>query len=107
MEYTEDAFNVLGFLAQEKFDCYTLTAAVMTFGELKYSQKGRDEQAECQEVHQDSWAWKAATLCGVDPAAMIKAFCKPRIKVGTEWVTKGETLTTIFNPIETKGEILK
>ena len=21
---------------------------------------------------------------------MIKAFCKPRIKVGTEWVTKGE-----------------
>merc|ERR1719509_469363 len=23
--------------------------------------------------------------------AMIKAFCKPRIKVGTEWVTKGQT----------------
>merc|ERR1719186_2060920 len=22
---------------------------------------------------------------------MIKAFCKPRIKVGTEWVTKGQT----------------
>ena len=21
---------------------------------------------------------------------MIKAFCKPRIKVGTEWVTKGQ-----------------
>ena len=91
MEYTEDAFNVLGFLAQEKFDCYTLTAAVMTFGELKYAQKGRDEQAECQEVQQDGWAWKAAALCGVEPAAMIKAFCKPRIKVGTEWVTKGQT----------------
>ena len=35
MEYTEDAFTVLGFGNQEKFDCYTLTAAVMTFGELK------------------------------------------------------------------------
>ena len=35
MEYTEDAFNVLGFGNQEKFDCYTLTAAVMTFGEVK------------------------------------------------------------------------
>ena len=23
---------------------------------------------------------------------MIKAFCKPRIKVGTEWVTKGQTV---------------
>ena len=28
---------------------------------------------------------------GVNAAAMIKAFCKPRIKVGTEWVTKGQT----------------
>merc|ERR1712080_381067 len=28
--YTEDAFNVLGFGEQEKFDCYVLTAGVMT-----------------------------------------------------------------------------
>ena len=26
LEYTEDAFNVLGFSEQEKFDCYMLTA---------------------------------------------------------------------------------
>ena len=82
MDYTEDAFNVLGFGDQEKFDCYQLTAAVMTFGEVRYSQKGRDEQAQCEEVHQDSWAWKAATLCGIDPSAMVKAFCKPRINGG-------------------------
>merc|ERR1712088_400313 len=30
LEYTEDAFNVLGFSEQEKFDCYMLTSAVMT-----------------------------------------------------------------------------
>ena len=95
MEYTEDAFNVLGFGDQEKFDCYKLTAAVMTFGEVRYSQKGRDEQAQCEEVHQDSWAWKAATLCGIDPSAMVKAFCKPRIKVGTEWVTKGQNVEQV------------
>merc|ERR1712158_211926 len=28
---------------------------------------------------------------GVNAMVMIKAFCKPRIKVGTEWVTKGQT----------------
>merc|ERR1719154_84360 len=28
---------------------------------------------------------------GVNAMAMIKAFCKPRIKVGTEWVTKGQS----------------
>merc|ERR1711915_1078717 len=97
MEYTEDAFNVLGFEDQEKFDCYQLTAAVMTFGEVKYSQKGRDEQAECPEVHSGTWAWKAATLCGVDVSQMIKAFCKPRIKVGTEWVTKGQNIEQATN----------
>ena len=33
LEYTEDAFNVLGFEEWEKFDCYVLTAGVMTAGE--------------------------------------------------------------------------
>merc|ERR1712106_1039338 len=92
MEYTEDAFIVLGFEDQEKFDCYQLTAAVMTFGEVRYAQKGRDEQAECPDVHSGTWAWKAANLCGVEVSGMIKAFCKPRIKVGTEWVTKGQNI---------------
>ena len=39
---------------------------------------------------------------------MIKAFCKPRIKVGTEWVTKGEAqgfaklqIEDFFNPGQT------
>ena len=35
---------------------------------------------------------KAAAAFGVDPKALFKAFCKPRIKVGTEWVTKGQTV---------------
>ena len=97
MEYTEDAFNVLGFEDQEKFDCYQLTAAVMTFGEVRYQQKGRDEQAECGEVGRASWAGKAARLCGVEVSAMVKAFCKPRIKVGTEWVTKGQNVLQATN----------
>ena len=91
LEYTEDAFNVLGFSEQEKFDCYMLTAAVMTFGGVEYKTKGRDDQAECEQVGPDTFPGKAAALCGVDPFVMIKAFCKPRIKVGTEWVTKGQT----------------
>ena len=44
--YTEDAFNVLGFGAEEKFDCYVLTAGVMTCGGIVYETKGRDDQAE-------------------------------------------------------------
>jgi myosin heavy subunit len=99
LEYTDDAFNVLGFGEQEKFDCYCLTAAVMTFGEVRFAQKGRDEQAECPDISTGSFAWKAAMLCGVDVNAMIKAFCKPRIKVGTEWVTKGQNIEQATNAV--------
>merc|ERR1711936_983408 len=89
--YTEDAFNVLGFDPQEKFDCYVLTAGVMTCGGIVYETKGRDDQAEIADTSIESFPGKAAAAFGVDAKAMFKAFCKPRIKVGTEWVTKGQT----------------
>merc|ERR1719481_1914822 len=89
--YTEDAFNVLGFAEQEKFDCYVLTAGVMTCGGIVYETKGRDDQAEIANVGIETFAGKAAASFGVQAPALFKAFCKPRIKVGTEWVIKGQT----------------
>merc|ERR1712170_303454 len=99
LEYTEDAFGVLGFEEQEKWDCYMLTSAVMTFGGVEFKTKGRDDQAECEQIGPDTYPGKAAALCGVDAFAMIKAFCKPRIKVGTEWVTKGQTCEQATNAV--------
>merc|ERR1712141_390571 len=49
LEYTDSAFDILGFSASEKWNCYKLTAAVMTMGEVKFKQKGRDEQCEPDE----------------------------------------------------------
>merc|ERR1712193_468154 len=92
LEYTEDAFNVLGFGEQEKFDCYVLTAGVMTCGGVQYIQKGRDDQAELENTGPDTFAGKMAASFGVMAPVLIKAFCKPRIKVGTEWVTKGQNI---------------
>merc|ERR1711962_1846811 len=89
--YTEDAFNVLGFGEQEKFDCYVLTAGVMTCGGIVYETKGRDDQAEIQSMTIETFPGKAAAAFGVQAPALFKAFCKPRIKVGTEWVIKGQT----------------
>merc|ERR1712115_358706 len=89
--YTEDAFNVLGFDPQEKFSCYVLAASVMTCGGIVYETKGRDDQAELASIAPDTFAGKAAAGFGCPAAALFKAFCKPRIKVGTEWVTKGQT----------------
>merc|ERR1712183_578384 len=55
--------------------------------------------AECELIGPDTFPGKVAALCGVDAAAMIKAFCKPRIKVGTEWVTKGQTCEQATNAV--------
>merc|ERR1712168_164098 len=99
LEYTEDAFNVLGFSEVERDSCYMLTAAVMTFGGVEFKTKGRDDQAECELIGPDTFPGKVVALCGVDAAAMIKAFCKPRIKVGTEWVTKGQTCEQATNAV--------
>merc|ERR1712055_556008 len=89
--YTEDAFNVLGFGAEEKFSCYVLTASVMTCGGIVYETKGRDDQAELASVGPETFPGKAAASFGVQAVALFKAFCKPRIKVGTAWVIKGQT----------------
>ena len=99
LEYTEDAFQVLGFGELEKWDCYMLTASVMTFGGVEFKTKGRDDQAECEQCGPDTFPGKAGTLCGVDAFSMIKAFCKPRIKVGTEWVTKGQSCEQAYNAV--------
>merc|ERR1711937_896669 len=99
LEYTEDAFNVLGFAEQEKFDCYMLTAGVMSCGGIEFKTKGRDDQAECEAVGPETFPGKVAGAFGIDAAAMIKAFCKPRIKVGTEWVVKGQTCEQATNAV--------
>merc|ERR1711899_414752 len=94
LEYTDAAFDCIGFTNQEKWDCYKITAAVMSMGEIKFQQKGRDDQAEPADL---SYPTKVAALFGVDTNEMLKSFCKPKIKVGTEWVTKGQTCEQATN----------
>merc|ERR1719450_565334 len=96
LEYTDSAFDILGFASDEKWDCFKLTAAVMTMGEMKFKQKGREEQCEPDAM---DIAGKVAACCGIDAEAMMKAFCKPRIKVGTEWVTKGQNIDQSTNAV--------
>ena len=42
----QSAIDILGFTADEKTAIYKLTGAVMHYGNLKFKQKQREEQAE-------------------------------------------------------------
>jgi myosin heavy subunit len=95
LEFTDNAFDVIGFSNEEKWDCYKLTAAVMSCGEIHFKQKGRDDQAEPDDM---AYPNKVAELLGCNADELMKSFCKPKIKVGTEWVTKGQTCEQVtFN----------
>ena len=98
LEMTDSAFDIIGFSEQEKWDCYMLTAGVMTCGQVVFVQKGRDDQAE---IADKDWEFpeKVATLFGVEKFELFKSFCKPKIKVGTEWVTKGQSCEQATNGV--------
>merc|ERR1712213_110959 len=98
LEMTDSAFDIIGFTEDEKWDCYRLTAGVMTCGQVVFVQKGRDDQAE---IADKDWEFpeKVASLFGVEKFELFKGFCKPKIKVGTEWVTKGQTCEQATNGI--------
>merc|ERR1711981_406614 len=96
LEYTDSAFDIIGFTDEEKWDCFKLTAAVVASGQVVFEQKGRDDQAEMGNM---DFPNKVAELYGVNALELFKSFCKPKIKVGTEWVTKGQTLEQATNGV--------
>ncbi|MBN3271147.1 MYH7 protein, partial [Polyodon spathula] len=89
---TDNAFDVLGFTQDEKNSAYKLTGAIMHFGNMKFKMKQREEQAEQDGTEE---ADKAAYLMGLNSADLLKALCHPRVKVGNEWVTKGQTVQQV------------
>merc|ERR1712242_90346 len=96
LEMTDSAFDIIGFSNQEKWDCYKITAGVMSAGEIKFVQKGRDDQAEPGDL---AFPTKVAAMFGCDVHELLKAFCKPKIKVGTEWVTKQTSCESAQNGV--------
>ncbi|XP_064007216.1 myosin heavy chain, skeletal muscle, adult-like isoform X2 [Pogoniulus pusillus] len=93
---TDSAIDILGFSADEKTAIYKLTGAVMHYGNLKFKQKQREEQAEPDGTEV---ADKAAYLMGLNSAELLKALCYPRVKVGNEYVTKGQNVTQVNNSV--------
>ncbi len=98
MMYADEAFDILGFTNEEKYNAYKCTALVMHMGNMckDFVPVGKEEQAE---IKNDGNCQKIADIMGVDMEWMIEFFCKPKLKVGTEWVTKGQTCPQAANSV--------
>ncbi|XP_075999211.1 myosin heavy chain, fast skeletal muscle-like [Genypterus blacodes] len=93
---TDTAIDILGFSNEEKVCIYKLTGAVMHYGNMKFKQKQREEQAEADGTEV---ADKVAFLMGLNSADLVKGLCYPRVKVGNEYVTKGQTVPQVVNSV--------
>ncbi|CAB1326814.1 unnamed protein product [Coregonus sp. 'balchen'] len=96
LDATDDAITILGFTNDEKMSIYKLTGAVMHHGNLKFKQKQREEQAEPDGTEV---ADKIGYLLGLNSAELLKCLCYPRVKVGNEYVTKGQTVPQVYNAV--------
>ncbi|MGH0173168.1 UNVERIFIED_CONTAM: hypothetical protein FKN15_064782 [Acipenser sinensis] len=96
LDATDSAIDILGFTNEEKMGIYKLTGAVMHYGNMKFKQKQREEQAEPDGTEV---ADKVSYLLGLNSADLLKALCFPRVKVGNEYVTKGQTVPQVNNAV--------
>merc|ERR1712061_143875 len=98
MQFAHEAFMSLGFTEQQEYDVYRNTATMMHMGNMTkdFVPVGKEEQAEIKD---DTNAQKVATLLGIDAEWMVTYFCKPKLKVGTEWVQKGSSCTGAGNSV--------
>merc|ERR1712079_799654 len=98
MMYADEAFDALGFTQQQEYDVYRNTACMMHMGNMTkdFVPVGKGEQAEIKDYTN---ANKVAELLGIDAEWMLTYFCKPKLKVGTEWVQKGSSCNNAANSV--------
>ncbi|KAK6104848.1 Myosin tail family protein [Brugia pahangi] len=91
-QLTDEAFDILHFSQEEKMNCYKLMAAIMHMGNMKFKQRPREEQAEPDGTDD---AEKASAMYGIGHEEFLKALTKPKVKVGNEWVNKGQNIDQV------------
>ncbi|XP_034027771.1 myosin-7B-like [Thalassophryne amazonica] len=93
LKLTDHAMDTLGFTPEEKYGCYKIVGAIMHFGNMKFKERQREEQAEADGTES---ADKAAYLMGINSAELLKGLLNPRVKVGNEYIIKGQTVEQVW-----------
>ncbi len=76
---------------------FRVVSAVMLFGNMKFKQERNSDQATLPD---NTVAQKVSHLLGLNVTDMIKAFLRPKLKVGRDYVTKAQTKEQVESSIE-------
>ena len=89
---TVDAIKILGFTNEDHKSMFNITCAILNFSNCKFKQKPRDEQAEVADTADGE---RVAHLLGLQVKDFHNSLIKPRVKVGTEYVNKGQSVVQV------------
>merc|ERR1739838_61653 len=103
MRATDEALDTLGFNQDQKDGLYQGTVAIAYLGNQKWKQKGREEQAEPDGME---FVSKAADLLQIEVDFFVDTFMKPKLKVGKDFVKKGQNLEQVAFAISATSKSL-
>merc|ERR1719193_1501749 len=91
------SMKVMGMTDEDLAAVFKVISACMLFGNMEFKEERNSDQATLPD---NTVAQKVAHLLGVQVTDLVKAFLKPRIKVGRDYVTKAQTKEQVEFAIE-------
>merc|ERR1719295_621593 len=91
------AMKVMGMSDEDLASVFRVISAALLFGNMEFKQERNTDQATLPD---NTVAQKVAHLLGIQVTDLTKAFLKPRIKVGRDYVTKAQTKEQVEFAIE-------
>lgn len=98
---TENAIVVLGFTPDERNSMFRIVAAILNLCNVKL--KERKEQAEILSPEEGE---RCSFLLGLNVTEFHKSLVKPKVKVGTSFVNKGQTMNQVTFGIAALSKVL-
>merc|ERR1719367_2548104 len=96
-QMTQNAMKVMGISDEDMSSIWRVISASLLFGNMEFKQERNSDQATLPD---NTVAQKVAHLLGIQVTDLTKAFLKPRIKVGSDYVTKAQTKEQVEFAIE-------
>lgn len=94
---TCNAMSIMGLQQDDLNAIFRVVSAVLLFGNMKFKQERNSDQATLPD---NTVAQKVSHLLGLNVTEMTKAFLKPRLKVGRDYVTKAQTKEQVEFAVE-------
>merc|ERR1719210_1935518 len=94
---TQNAMKVMGISDEDMTSIWRVISSCLLFGNMEFKQERNSDQATLPD---NTVAQKIAHLLGIQVTDLTKAFLKPRIKVGRDYVTKAQSKEQVEFAVE-------